>query len=182
MAIALGVSCWGLSAQNEKGYDPEVFALESGRGKLQQEYFGVKLSDVSKDSNGQYDLTDTQRNIIKSNILGKHLCSLQWISWKEFGTVIFSEENDGRIRCTGGQSASNGDYLKIDGYVTIVSPLHIRITGTITTKVNHINDGKPVERKGTYNFTIAGSRKYWRMREMKNPSPDGPTDYVDIYF
>ena len=87
MAIALGVSCWGLSAQNEKGYDPEVFALESGRGKLQQEYFGVKLSDVSKDSNGQYDLTDTQRNNIKSNILGKHLCSLQWISWKEFGTV-----------------------------------------------------------------------------------------------
>ena len=26
-------------------YDPEVFALESGRGELASEYFGVRLSD-----------------------------------------------------------------------------------------------------------------------------------------
>ena len=182
MFIALGISSWGLSAQNKKGYDPDVFALESGRGQLAKEYFGVKLADVEKDSKGRYQLTDAQSDIIKTHILGDHPCSLQWISWKKFGKVTFSEKTDGRIYCKGGQTDKEGNYLKIDGYVNIVSPLHIRITGTIVTKVSHINEGKPVTRKGTYNFTIAGARKYWRMREMSNPSPDKVTDYVDIYF
>lgn len=182
MLIALGASCWGLSAQNEKGYDPDVFALESGRGQLAKEYFGVKLSDVAKDSKGRYQLTEAQRDTIKANILGDHLCSLQWISWKKFGKVTFSEKPDGRIYCSGGQSNKEGDYLKINGYVTIVTPLHIRITGTIVTRVSYINGGEPVTRKGTYNFTIAGARRYWRMSEMNNPSPDGGCDYVDIYF
>ena len=180
--LALGINCWGLNAQNEKRYDPEVFALESGRGQLSKEYFGVKLADVMKDEKGQYLLTDSQRETVARNILGDHPCSLQWISWKKFGKVTISEGSDGRIYCRGGQNGDDGDYLKIDGYVTIVTPLHIRITGTIITKVSHINGGKPVTRKGTYNFTIAGARKYWRMREMNNPSPDGVTDYVDIYF
>lgn len=171
-----------LSAQNKKGYDPDVFAWESGRGQLSKEYFGVRLSDVKKDGKGQYILTDSQRKTIENHILGDHLCSLQWISWKKFGKVAFSRGDDGKIHCKGGQNGEDGDYLKIDGYVTVVTPLHIRITGTIITKVSHINDGKPVTRKGTYNFTIAGARKYWRMREMSNPSPDKVTDYVDIYF
>ncbi len=180
--IALSVSCWRLNAQNEIGYDPEVFALESGRGQLSKEYFGVKLADVKKDDKGLYQLSDSQRETITRNILGDHPCSLQWISWKRFGKVTFTKTTDGRIYCKGGQNGDNGDYLKIDGYVTVVTPLHIRITGTIITKVSHINGGKPYTRKGTYNFTIAGARKYWRMREMNNPSPDGGTDYVDIYF
>lgn len=166
----------------DKGYDPTVFALESGRGKLAAEYFGVTLADLEKDKNGRYVLTDEQKETIKEHILGDHPCSLQWISWKRFGSVTFSEDTDGRILCRGGQkSDENDDYLTIDGYVTIVSPLHIQITGTIVTKVHHINNGKPVTRKGTYNFTIAGARKYWRMREMNNPSDDC-ADYVDIYF
>lgn len=183
MALALTLlNGWGLSAQNEKGYDPDVFALPSGRGSLGKEYFGVKLADVQKDSKGRYVLTDAQKDTIKANILGKHPCSLQWISWKKFGSVTFSETADGRILCKGGQYDKNGDYLTIDGYVTIVSPLHIKITGSIITRVSHINGGKPVTRKGTYNFTIAGARRYWRMREMNNPAPDGGCDYVDIYF
>lgn len=182
IAIALSITCLGLNAQDKKGYDPDVYALESGRGQLSKEYFGVRLSDVNKDERGQYQLTDAQRKTIEGHILGDHLCSLQWISWKKFGKVTFSRDDDGKVYCRGGQNGDDGDYLKIDGYVTVVSPLHIRITGTIITKVSYINDGKPVTRKGTYNFTIAGARKYWRMREMSNPSPDKVTDYVDIYF
>ena len=134
------------------------------------------------DAKGKYLLTEAQRDTIKAHILGDHLCSLQWISWKKFGKVSFTEGPDGKLYCKGGQTGEGGDYLKIDGYVTIISPLHITITGAITTKVSHINGGKPVVRKGKYNFTIAGARRYWRMREMQNPAPDGPTDYVDIYF
>ena len=101
---------------------------------------------------------------------------------EEIRKGTFSEKPDGRIYCSGGQSNKEGDYLKINGYVTIVTPLHIRITGTIVTRVSYINGGEPVTRKGTYNFTIAGARRYWRMSEMNNPSPDGGCDYVDIYF
>ena len=163
-------------------YNPDVFALESGRGKLAEEYFGVKLADVEK-QNGRYVLTDAQRKTIEDNILGRHMCSLQWISWTDFGTVTFSRKEDGSIVCKGGQkSKDNDDYLTIDGIVTVVSPLHIRITGTIVTCGSYINGGRPVTRKGTYNFTIAGARRYWRMREMSNPVNKIYTDYVDIYF
>ena len=163
-------------------YDPEVFALESGRGELASEYFGVRLSDLKKNSDGTYSLSEEQRDTIKEHILGRHMCSLQWISWENFGSVRFFEDEKGRIVCKGGQeSKKNDDYLKIDGIVTIVSPLEIRITGSIITKVSHINGGKPVERKGTYRFTIAGARRYWRMQEMNNPM-DSCCDYVDIYF
>ena len=178
LAILQGV---GLSAQNEKKYDPDVFALESGRGKLADVYFGVSLSDVAKDAKGRYQLTDAQRDTIKAHILGDHPCSLQWISWKRRGKVTFSEAEDGKILCKGGQKSKDGDYLMIDGTITIVSPLHIRLNGKVITRVSHINKGQPVTRKGTFNFTIAGARKYWRMREMNNPA-DGVTDYVDIYF
>ena len=163
-------------------YDPEVFALESGRGELASEYFGVRLSDLKKSSDGTYSLSEEQRATIKVHILGRHMCSLQWISWKDFGSVRFFEDEKGRIVCKGGQeSKKNYDYLKIDGFVTILITHEIHITGSIITKVSHINGGKPVERKGTYRFTIAGARRYWRMQEMDNPM-DNCCDYVDIYF
>ena len=184
--LVMSLICAGMPlvalAQNSGTYDPEVFALESGRGKLAEVYFGVRLADVEKDARGRYVLTEQQRETIKQHILGRHMCSLQWISWKNFGSVTFSEDKQGNIVCKGGQkSTENDDYLKIDGTVTIVSPLHIRLTGTIVTKVDGIAGGEPVTRKGTFNFTIAGARHYWRMREMSNPA-DECADYVDIYF
>ena len=45
-------------------YDPEVFALESGRGELTSEYFGVRLSDLKKNGNGTYSLSEEQRDTI----------------------------------------------------------------------------------------------------------------------
>ena len=48
-------------------------------------------------------------------------------------------------------------------------------------EAHNINNGNPVKRKGTYNFTVAGQRRYWRMQEMTNPD-DPCCDYVDIYF
>ena len=73
-------------------YDPEVFALESGRGELASEYFGVRLSDLKKNGNGTYSISEEQRETIKEHILGRHMCSLQWISWKDFGSVRFFED------------------------------------------------------------------------------------------
>ena len=128
-------------------------------------------------------MNEAQRNLFIKNILGKHMCSLQWISWKQFGSVTISQDSDtGIVFIKGGQkSKTNSDYLEIDGTLTVVNPLHLQFTGEIITCVDHINNGKPVKRKGTYNFTVAGQRRYWRMQEMTNPD-DPCCDYVDIYF
>ena len=127
-------------------------------------------------------MSDEQRETFVKNILGKHMCSLQWISWKDFGSVTISQDSDQIIRVKGGQqSKTNSDYLEIDGILTVINPLHLQFAGEIITCVDHINNGKPVKRKGTYNFTVAGQRRYWRMQEMTNPD-DPCCDYVDIYF
>ena len=163
-------------------YDPEKFALDAGRGELSEEYFGIKLSELKKDNDGKYLMTEEQREAFVRNIEGTHMCSLQWISWKKFGSVILERNPDGTLRCTGGQkSTTTDDYLKLDGVVTVINPLHLKFKGKIITCVSHINKGKPVVRDGEFNFTVAGQRRYWRMREMNNPE-DGCCDYVDIYF
>ena len=163
-------------------YDPEKFALDAGRGELSEEYFGIKLSELKKDNDGKYLMTEEQREAFVRNIEGTHMCSLQWISWKKFGNVTLKRNSDGTLRCTGGQkSTTTDDYLKLDGDITVVNPLHLKFNGKITTCVSYINNGKPVVREGEFNFTVAGQRRYWRMREMNNPK-DGCCDYVDIYF
>ncbi len=171
------------SFEEPENYDPDKFALDANRGELRKEYFGIKLADLRKDNNGHFIMTEEQRELFIKNILGKHMCSLQWISWKQFGSVTISQDSDsGIVFIKGGQkSKTNSDYLEIDGTLTVINPLHLRFNGEITTCVYHINDGKPVKRKGTYNFTVAGQRRYWRMQEMNNPK-DRCCDYVDIYF
>ena len=170
------------SFKEPENYDPEIFAYDANRGELRKEYFGIKLADLKQDGNGNFIMSDEQRETFVKNILGKHMCSLQWISWKDFGTVIISQDSDRTVHVKGGQkSKTNSDYLEIDGILTVINPLHLQFAGEIITCVDHINNGKPVKRKGTYNFTVAGQRRYWRMQEMTNPE-DGCCDYVDIYF
>ena len=170
------------SFKEPENYDPEKFAYDANRGELRKEYFGIKLADLKQDENGNFIMSEQQRETFVKNILGRHMCSLQWISWKDFGTVTISQDSDKIIHVKGGQkSKTNSDYLQIDGTLTVVNPLHLKFNGEIITCVNHINNGNPVKRKGTYNFTVAGQRRYWRMQEMTNPD-DPCCDYVDIYF
>ena len=170
------------SFKEPENYDPEKFAYDANRGELRKEYFGIKLADLKQDENGNFIMSEQQRETFVKNILGKHMCSLQWISWKDFGTVIISQDSDRTVQVKGGQkSKTTSDYLEIDGILTVINPLHLQFAGEIITCVDHINNGKPVKRKGTYNFTVAGQRRYWRMQEMTNPD-DPCCDYVDIYF
>ena len=170
------------SFKEPANYDPEKFAYDANRGELRKEYFGIKLADLKQDENGNFIMSEQQRETFVKNILGRHMCSLQWISWKDFGTVTISQDSDRTVHVKGGQkSKTNSDYLEIDGTLTVINPLHLKFSGEIITCVDHINNGKPVKRKGTFNFTVAGQRRYWRMQEMTNPE-DGCCDYVDIYF
>ena len=170
------------SIKNPEYYDPEIFAYDANRGELRNEYFGIKLADLKQDENGNLIMSDEQRETFVKNILGKHMCSLQWISWKDFGSVTISQDSAKILHIKGGQkSKTNSDYLEIDGTLTVLNPLHLQFCGEIITCVDNINNGQPVKRKGTYNFTVAGQRRYWRMQEMTNPE-DPCCDYVDIYF
>ncbi len=117
----------------------------------------------------------------KNKLLGKHMLSLQWISWDYFGVATVKQEA-GVYYLTGSQkSKENTDSLEIDGVITEINAQEFTFNGTITTKVSHIDEGKDCVRDGEMTFAITKNRKYWRLQEMDNPCDD-VVDYVDIYF
>lgn len=114
-------------------------------------------------------------------VLGRHMISLQWISWDYFGSVNITKEADGRLHCVGGQeSRENDDYLRIDGYITIVDADHLIFNGQIRTKVSYLFNGDECLRDGQYDFVTKEGRKYWRMQQTENC--ESSTDYIDIYY
>jgi hypothetical protein len=129
-----------------------------------------------------------QRTVVKDAnakrmLLGRHLVSLQWISWDYFGRANVTERK-GVLYLKGeqkGRGESSADYLKIDGVITRVDAKEFKFDGKITVRVSHINSNAPCERTGEMTFRVTGKRKYWRLMEMDNPC-EGVTDYVDIYF
>lgn len=115
-------------------------------------------------------------------LVGKHMLSLQWISWDYFGSVNVTKEADNYYRCVGEQldRTNVGDYVKLDGYLSAVDDLNLVFNGTIKMKIYHLNGGEEYVREGRFNFKSTQGRKYWRMQEMEGP--DGELDYVDIYM
>ena len=129
---------------------------------------------------------------LERKVVGKHMLSLQWISWKYFGSVTIKKEANGTLTCKGEQLArnckdaddeckTNGDYIKLDGLIDIVDAKNLVFIGEIREKIYHMNNGQEVLRQGTFHFEATGNRKYWRMQEMQNPV-DECVDYIDIYF
>ena len=117
----------------------------------------------------------------KKMLLGKHLLSLQWISWDHFGTATVTDKK-GILYLQGSHKGrGNTDFLKIDGTITEIDKTEFKFDGTIVMQISHINNGEPCERNGEMTFAITGKRKYWRLQEMKSPC-DVTTDYVDIYL
>jgi len=118
-------------------------------------------------------------------LVGEHLISVQWISWKNFGkATITKTEVEGVYKIIGVQdNKDNNDYLKINGTLKPNSEKQLTFNGTIETKINFINQGNPCLREGTYTFRATGQRKYWRLKEMYNPCrKDSLVDYIDIYW
>lgn len=117
----------------------------------------------------------------KRMLLGKHLFSLQWISWDHFGSANVTEK-DGLLHLKGEQkSRENDDYLTIEGVVTELNRYDFTFQGKIVTRVDHINSGEPCVREGEMTFRITGKRKYWRLQQMDSPCEE-VVDYVDIFF
>jgi hypothetical protein len=132
-------------------------------------------------SNSVADKTVIKDPAAKAKLLGQHKLSLQWISWDYFGKAIVTDTK-GVMRVKGEQkSRKDDDYLKVDGFITLVDTKEFKFNGTIIMRVSHINGGEPCKREGEMTFRITGNRKYWRLQEMDNPC-DQATDYVDIFF
>src|SRR5687767_12335959 len=114
-------------------------------------------------------------------LLGKHMLSLQWISWDYFGSATVTNRR-GVYYLKGGQKQRGGtDFVEVDGVITEINAKNFKFDGKITMQISHINGGEPCVREGEMTFAITGKRKYWRLQEMDNPC-DTATDYVDIYF
>ncbi len=117
----------------------------------------------------------------KQMLIGRHMLSLQWISWKEFGRANVTQKQ-GVLYLKGEQKGrKTNDSLKINGVITEISRYEFKFEGFIITKVSYINDGNPCVREGEMTFAITGKRRYWRLQEMESPC-GVETDYVDIYF
>jgi len=125
--------------------------------------------------------TEVQNRAAARRLLGRHLFSLQWISWDYFGSANVTLRR-GLYSIKGEQKGrGNTDFVTIIGEIETIKAREFTMNGTITTQVSHINNGEPCVREGTFTFRVTGTRKYWRLQEMQNPC-DGVTDYVDIYF
>lgn len=125
--------------------------------------------------------TDIKNVAAARMLLGKHMLSLQWISWDYFGAATVTNRR-GVYAIKGEQKGrGNTDFVTIDGRVTSIDAKVFKFDGTIVMQISHINGGQPCTREGEMTFRITGKRKYWRLMEMDNPC-DTATDYVDIYF
>ncbi len=114
-------------------------------------------------------------------LLGRHMLSLQWISWEHFGNANVTRTG-GVYRIKGEQKGrGNDDFVTIDGVVKSIDEKEFVFDGKIVTRVSHIAEGAECKREGEFTFRITGKRKYWRLMQMDNPC-DPVTDYVDIYF
>lgn len=115
---------------------------------------------------------------------GRHLLSLQWISWEYFGHADISPAGEaGTYRIQGEQRSRehDTDYLTLEGTLRPQSARHLVFEGVIETSVHYLNGGAPCRREGTFHFKATGERQYWRLQEMENSCAE-VTDYVDIYF
>ncbi len=136
----------------------------------------VTLAAFSTNALGQQKTIVNDRAAAR-RLLGRHMLSLQWVSWDYFGTATVTQKN-GIYQIHGrqnGRGANKGDYVTIDGMVFEINSKDFGFSGRIVTRVSHINNGEPCVREGEFSFAVKQNRKYWRLQEMENPC-DTATD------
>lgn len=130
--------------------------------------------------------TQEKKTVIKDKtavkkLLGRHLFSLQWISWVTFGEAEITDYR-GTLKINAIQRGKeNDDYILLQGIISEVENRAFTFDGVIVTKISHINNGAPCGRQGIMTFAIPAGKRYWRLREMQNPY-DEAVDYIDIFM
>lgn len=113
---------------------------------------------------------------------GTHNFTLQWISWDQPGKAKIKKNADGTYAISGKQTGKDGDFVTIEGTLTVVTFSEMTFNGKIQTRYSNVNKGEVCDKTGTYHFLAKGARKYWRLQEMDNCEGNNVVDYVDIFF
>lgn len=114
------------------------------------------------------------------DISGTHHLTLQWISWDRPGKAVIKKTGTNSYSISGSQRG-NGQTLKIDGALIMITPLELEFDGNIETGY-YGETNESCVKKGKQTFLSTQGRKYWRLQNTASCENDGLTDYVDIYF
>jgi hypothetical protein len=100
---------------------------------------------------------------------------------KNSGTINFKKIDGERDHYSiSGNIKSGNNFVKIKGFMAIVSNKHMNFTGELTQSISDNDNGKPYTRKGTKTFASKDGGKTYRLQDMVNGS--GFVDYIDIHF
>lgn len=100
---------------------------------------------------------------------------------KNSGTINFKKIDGERDHyLISGNIKSGNNFVKIKGFMAIVSNKHMNFTGELTQSISDNDNGKPYTRKGTKTFASKDGGKTYRLQDMVNGS--GFVDYIDIHF
>lgn len=136
----------------------------------------VASATLTQKTTSQKALTPAEKKL-----MGKHMFSLQWVSHEKFGIATVTQKGDGLY--IDARQEFKGNYVTLQGAVTVINDKEFNVTGELVTCVTYNNNGNPCVRNETFTFKASGKRKYWRMQEMLNPCENGNhVDYVDVYF
>lgn len=176
-----------LQLENEK-LRLELLEMEAKADRLTIELEQLNNQDQQfYDSDGTEEMTLEELAVLEegeswAKMTGTHNLSLQWIGWEKMGKCDFTMLTEGEFEVIGEQRNEAGDYVTINGTLTMQGNDHLVFNGIIRSKVSYINDGEECLRDGEYNFKAKGKRKYWRLQEMENCEGNNVVDYIDIYF
>lgn len=100
---------------------------------------------------------------------------------KNAGKVEFVKIEDERDHYNvSGNIKSGENFVKINGFMAVVTDKHMNFTGEISQSISENDNGKIYTRKGTKTFMSKDGGKTWRLQDMINGS--GFVDYIDIHF
>ena len=117
--------------------------------------------------------------LLEQKVVGRHPLMLDRFIMDYFGTCEITKTSDGKYRCIGSQKSNkNSDYLKLDGYISIINDNRLRFTGMIKTMIHDQNDGNEDVIEGTFDFVATNGEQYWRFYGKGLES----RKIIDIYF
>lgn len=117
--------------------------------------------------------------LLEQKVVGRHPLMLHRFNMDYFGTCEITKTSDGKYRCIGSQKSNkNSDYLKLDGYISIINDNRLRFTGMIKTMIHDQNDGNEDVIEGTFDFVATNGEQYWRFYGKGLES----RKIIDIYF
>jgi hypothetical protein len=123
--------------------------------------------------------TEVQDQAALERLRGNSGLTLQWIDWKQRGTLEVSQRGS-VVHLKGTQVAPDGKgRLEIEGDVLSIAADHFIFVGRIAI-TDTPDAGRTCIRNDAVKFAITQGRGYWRMREFE--WCDQLTDYIDIYF